>query len=163
MPVQSAVYGGTLRCSLCPSRDVKAESGRQRHPSGGMSAKEMVIGLEGVELGADGKVSVQMISFFICLMFNAILFFITKSVFTFNVFKCMYILWPLLCLVNFLFSFYFLMSIWVSVNLFTDSVIHTVPVSNQCPGSSKHHRLHVVFLSVSQCQPPQPQPGTCQQ
>ncbi|RXN35318.1 CDK5 and ABL1 enzyme substrate 1 isoform X2 [Labeo rohita] len=37
------------------SRDVKAESGRQRHPSGGMSAKEMVIGLEGVELGADGK------------------------------------------------------------------------------------------------------------
>ncbi|XP_026062575.1 CDK5 and ABL1 enzyme substrate 1 isoform X2 [Carassius auratus] len=35
--------------------DVKAESGRQRHPSGGMSAKEMVIGLEGVELGADGK------------------------------------------------------------------------------------------------------------
>ncbi|XP_030631538.1 CDK5 and ABL1 enzyme substrate 1 isoform X2 [Chanos chanos] len=36
-------------------RDVKAESGRQRHPSGGVSAKEMVIGLEGVELGADGK------------------------------------------------------------------------------------------------------------
>lgn len=35
--------------------DVKAESGRQRHPSGGISAKEMVIGLEGVELGADGK------------------------------------------------------------------------------------------------------------
>uniref|UniRef100_A0A8C1WJU3 Cdk5 and Abl enzyme substrate 1 n=1 Tax=Cyprinus carpio TaxID=7962 RepID=A0A8C1WJU3_CYPCA len=35
--------------------DVKAESGRQRHPSGGVSAKEMVIGLEGVELGADGK------------------------------------------------------------------------------------------------------------
>ncbi|KAM4728885.1 CDK5 and ABL1 enzyme substrate 1 isoform 2-T2 [Anableps anableps] len=35
-------------------RDVKAE-GRQRHPSGGVSAKEMVIGLEGVELGADGK------------------------------------------------------------------------------------------------------------
>uniref|UniRef100_A0A672R7N0 CDK5 and ABL1 enzyme substrate 1-like n=1 Tax=Sinocyclocheilus grahami TaxID=75366 RepID=A0A672R7N0_SINGR len=35
--------------------DVKAESGRQRHPSGGMSAKEMVIGLDGVELGADGK------------------------------------------------------------------------------------------------------------
>lgn len=46
----------------CPSRDVKVESGRQRHPSGGMSAKEMVIGLEGVELGADGKVSVQIIS-----------------------------------------------------------------------------------------------------
>ncbi|KAM4552780.1 CDK5 and ABL1 enzyme substrate 1 isoform 3-T3 [Odontesthes bonariensis] len=35
-------------------RDVKVE-GRQRHPSGGASAKEMVIGLEGVELGADGK------------------------------------------------------------------------------------------------------------
>ncbi|XP_062386143.1 CDK5 and ABL1 enzyme substrate 1 isoform X1 [Sardina pilchardus] len=35
--------------------DVKMESGRQRHPSGGVSAKEMVIGLEGVELGADGK------------------------------------------------------------------------------------------------------------
>lgn len=39
-----------------PSRDVKPEGGRQRHPSGGVSAKEMVIGLEGVELGADGKV-----------------------------------------------------------------------------------------------------------
>uniref|UniRef100_A0A8B9JFE9 Cdk5 and Abl enzyme substrate 1 n=1 Tax=Astyanax mexicanus TaxID=7994 RepID=A0A8B9JFE9_ASTMX len=36
-------------------REVKVESGRQRHPSGGVSAKEMVIGLEGVELGADGK------------------------------------------------------------------------------------------------------------
>ncbi|XP_070774712.1 CDK5 and ABL1 enzyme substrate 1 isoform X2 [Enoplosus armatus] len=35
--------------------DVKLEGGRQRHPSGGVSAKEMVIGLEGVELGADGK------------------------------------------------------------------------------------------------------------
>ncbi|XP_027876689.1 CDK5 and ABL1 enzyme substrate 1 isoform X2 [Xiphophorus couchianus] len=35
-------------------RDIRAE-GRQRHPSGGVSAKEMVIGLEGVELGADGK------------------------------------------------------------------------------------------------------------
>ncbi|XP_015225404.1 PREDICTED: CDK5 and ABL1 enzyme substrate 1 isoform X1 [Cyprinodon variegatus] len=34
--------------------EVKTE-GRQRHPSGGVSAKEMVIGLEGVELGADGK------------------------------------------------------------------------------------------------------------
>uniref|UniRef100_A0A667ZUA2 Cdk5 and Abl enzyme substrate 1 n=1 Tax=Myripristis murdjan TaxID=586833 RepID=A0A667ZUA2_9TELE len=29
--------------------DVKLEGGRQRHPSGGVSAKEMVIGLEGVE------------------------------------------------------------------------------------------------------------------
>ncbi|XP_053740211.1 CDK5 and ABL1 enzyme substrate 1 isoform X3 [Synchiropus splendidus] len=36
-------------------RDVKLEGGRQRHPSGGVSAKEMVVGLEGVELGADGK------------------------------------------------------------------------------------------------------------
>ncbi|XP_072296990.1 CDK5 and ABL1 enzyme substrate 1 isoform X4 [Eucyclogobius newberryi] len=36
-------------------RDVRLEGGRQRHPSGGVSAKEMVIGLEGVELGADGK------------------------------------------------------------------------------------------------------------
>ncbi|XP_034090631.1 CDK5 and ABL1 enzyme substrate 1 isoform X2 [Gymnodraco acuticeps] len=35
-------------------RDVKLEGGgRQRHPSGG--TKEMLIGLEGVELGADGK------------------------------------------------------------------------------------------------------------
>ncbi|XP_014889866.1 CDK5 and ABL1 enzyme substrate 1 isoform X1 [Poecilia latipinna] len=34
--------------------DIRAE-GRQRHSSGGVSAKEMVIGLEGVELGADGK------------------------------------------------------------------------------------------------------------
>lgn len=33
--------------------DAKLEGGRQRHPSGG--AREMVIGLEGVELGADGK------------------------------------------------------------------------------------------------------------
>lgn len=40
-------------------RDVKVEGGRQRHPSGGVSAKEMVIGLEGVELGADGKVRSQ--------------------------------------------------------------------------------------------------------
>lgn len=40
-------------------RDVKIEGGRQRHPSGGVSAKEMVIGLEGVELGADGKVRSQ--------------------------------------------------------------------------------------------------------
>ncbi|XP_071766954.1 CDK5 and ABL1 enzyme substrate 1 isoform X1 [Centroberyx gerrardi] len=47
--------------SVLPYRDcsqageVKLEGGRQRHPSGGVSAKEMVIGLEGVELGADGK------------------------------------------------------------------------------------------------------------
>ena len=44
--------------SLVINRDVKVE-GRQRHPSGGVSAKEMVIGLEGVELGADGKVRNQ--------------------------------------------------------------------------------------------------------
>ncbi|XP_034039778.1 CDK5 and ABL1 enzyme substrate 1 isoform X3 [Thalassophryne amazonica] len=37
------------------SRDLKPEGGRQRHPSGSVNAKEMVIGLEGVELGADGK------------------------------------------------------------------------------------------------------------
>ncbi|XP_061111574.1 CDK5 and ABL1 enzyme substrate 1 isoform X2 [Conger conger] len=37
-------------------REMKLDgAGRQRHPSGGVSAKEMVIGLEGVELGADGK------------------------------------------------------------------------------------------------------------
>lgn len=45
--------------SLVLIRDVKLEGGRQRHPSGGVSAKEMVIGLEGVELGADGKVRKQ--------------------------------------------------------------------------------------------------------
>ncbi|XP_023663211.1 CDK5 and ABL1 enzyme substrate 1 isoform X2 [Paramormyrops kingsleyae] len=33
----------------------KLESGRQRHHSGGVGAKDMVVGLEGVELGADGK------------------------------------------------------------------------------------------------------------
>ncbi len=54
----------------CPSRDVKVESGRQRHPSGGMSAKEMVIGLDGVELGADGKVSVQIINFLFVSVIN---------------------------------------------------------------------------------------------
>ncbi|XP_028833537.1 CDK5 and ABL1 enzyme substrate 1 isoform X1 [Denticeps clupeoides] len=47
--------------SVLPYRDcsqageVKQDTSRQRHPSGGVSAKEMVIGLEGVELGADGK------------------------------------------------------------------------------------------------------------
>ncbi|XP_048867183.1 CDK5 and ABL1 enzyme substrate 1 isoform X1 [Brienomyrus brachyistius] len=47
--------------SVLPYRDcsqtgeTKVDVGRQRHPSGGVSAKEMVIGLEGVELGADGK------------------------------------------------------------------------------------------------------------
>lgn len=45
-----------LNLGLVLIRDVKLEGGRQRHPSGGVSAKEMVIGLEGVELGADGKV-----------------------------------------------------------------------------------------------------------
>lgn len=49
---------GTVKApkGLVLVRDVKLEGGRQRHPSGGVSAKEMVIGLEGVELGADGKV-----------------------------------------------------------------------------------------------------------
>ncbi|XP_033854797.1 CDK5 and ABL1 enzyme substrate 1-like isoform X1 [Acipenser ruthenus] len=47
--------------SVLPYRDcnqegeLKLEGGRQRHPSGGVGTKEMVIGLEGVELGADGK------------------------------------------------------------------------------------------------------------
>lgn len=46
----------TIKDCVLIIRDVKLEGGRQRHPSGGVSAKEMVIGLEGVELGADGKV-----------------------------------------------------------------------------------------------------------
>lgn len=55
--LQCNLFGvGSKRIVL--NRDVKAE-GRQRHPSGGVSAKEMVIGLEGVELGADGKVRNQ--------------------------------------------------------------------------------------------------------
>lgn len=45
--------------SLVLVRDAKLEGGRQRHPSGG--AREMVIGLEGVELGADGKVRNQQV------------------------------------------------------------------------------------------------------
>lgn len=49
------MYGESSK-GLVLIRDVKPEGGRQRHPSGGVSAKEMVIGLEGVELGADGKV-----------------------------------------------------------------------------------------------------------
>ncbi|KAG8442182.1 hypothetical protein GDO86_011109 [Hymenochirus boettgeri] len=40
-------------CSL--TGDLKMESTRQRHSSGGMGAREMILGLEGVELGADGK------------------------------------------------------------------------------------------------------------
>ncbi|OCT74664.1 CDK5 and ABL1 enzyme substrate 1 isoform X2 [Xenopus laevis] len=35
--------------------DLKLESTRQRHSSGGMGTREMILGLEGVELGADGK------------------------------------------------------------------------------------------------------------
>ncbi|KAM4688056.1 CDK5 and ABL1 enzyme substrate 1 isoform 1-T1 [Discoglossus pictus] len=35
--------------------DLKLEGNRQRHSSGGMGAREMILGLEGVELGADGK------------------------------------------------------------------------------------------------------------
>lgn len=35
------------------------EGQKQRHPSGGVSVStEMVLGLEGVELGADGKVRI---------------------------------------------------------------------------------------------------------
>ncbi|XP_055578071.1 CDK5 and ABL1 enzyme substrate 2 isoform X1 [Falco biarmicus] len=45
-------YGESLRIS-----DLKMEGQKQRHPSGGVSVStEMVLGLEGVELGADGKV-----------------------------------------------------------------------------------------------------------
>uniref|UniRef100_A0A8C8RB25 Cdk5 and Abl enzyme substrate 2 n=1 Tax=Pelusios castaneus TaxID=367368 RepID=A0A8C8RB25_9SAUR len=45
-------YGESLRIS-----DLKIEGQKQRHPSGGVSvSSEMVLGLEGVELGADGKV-----------------------------------------------------------------------------------------------------------
>ncbi|XP_063779659.1 CDK5 and ABL1 enzyme substrate 1 isoform X1 [Pseudophryne corroboree] len=35
--------------------DLKLEGTRQRHSSGGMNTREMILGLEGVELGADGK------------------------------------------------------------------------------------------------------------
>uniref|UniRef100_A0A8C5PGE1 Cdk5 and Abl enzyme substrate 1 n=1 Tax=Leptobrachium leishanense TaxID=445787 RepID=A0A8C5PGE1_9ANUR len=35
--------------------DVKLEGTRQRHSSGGLGARELILGLEGVELGADGK------------------------------------------------------------------------------------------------------------
>ncbi|XP_075757201.1 CDK5 and ABL1 enzyme substrate 2 isoform X2 [Pelodiscus sinensis] len=45
-------YGDSLRIS-----DLKIEGQKQRHPSGGVSvSSEMVLGLEGVEIGADGKV-----------------------------------------------------------------------------------------------------------
>ncbi|XP_074868067.1 CDK5 and ABL1 enzyme substrate 2 [Carettochelys insculpta] len=45
-------YGDGFRIS-----DLKMEGQKQRHPSGGVSvSSEMVLGLEGVELGADGKV-----------------------------------------------------------------------------------------------------------
>ncbi|MEE6464246.1 hypothetical protein FKM82_006219 [Ascaphus truei] len=35
--------------------DLKLEGTRQRHSSGGIGTREMILGLEGVELGADGK------------------------------------------------------------------------------------------------------------
>ncbi|XP_039202417.1 CDK5 and ABL1 enzyme substrate 2 [Crotalus tigris] len=45
-------YGESLRIS-----ELRIEGQKQRHPSGGISATtEMVLGMEGVELGADGKV-----------------------------------------------------------------------------------------------------------
>ncbi|XP_051832663.1 CDK5 and ABL1 enzyme substrate 2 isoform X1 [Antechinus flavipes] len=45
-------YGESIRIN-----DIKVESQKQRHPSGGVSvSSEMVFMLEGVELGADGKV-----------------------------------------------------------------------------------------------------------
>ncbi|KAJ8378168.1 hypothetical protein AAFF_G00245540 [Aldrovandia affinis] len=40
---------------ICPYREVKLDGGRQRHPSGGVRAKEMVMGLDGVELWADSQ------------------------------------------------------------------------------------------------------------
>lgn len=44
------------------------EGQKQRHPSGGVSVStEMVLGLEGVELGADGKVRNCFFLFFFCL------------------------------------------------------------------------------------------------
>lgn len=48
--------------------------------------------------------------------------------------------------------------------VFADGVLHPVLVSHERAGrSKKHHRLHVVLLSVSQRQPPQPQFGPSQQ
>uniref|UniRef100_A0A8D2IYX0 Cdk5 and Abl enzyme substrate 2 n=1 Tax=Varanus komodoensis TaxID=61221 RepID=A0A8D2IYX0_VARKO len=45
-------YGESLRIS-----ELRIEGQKQRHPSGGISvSSEMVLGMEGVELGADGKV-----------------------------------------------------------------------------------------------------------
>ncbi|XP_061487058.1 CDK5 and ABL1 enzyme substrate 2 [Rhineura floridana] len=45
-------YGENLRIS-----ELRIEGQKQRHPSGGVSvSSEMVLGMEGVELGADGKV-----------------------------------------------------------------------------------------------------------
>ncbi|XP_054837771.1 LOW QUALITY PROTEIN: CDK5 and ABL1 enzyme substrate 2 [Eublepharis macularius] len=45
-------YGESLRIS-----ELKIEGQKQRHPSGGVSvSSEMVLGMEGVEVGADGKV-----------------------------------------------------------------------------------------------------------
>ncbi|XP_064377676.1 CDK5 and ABL1 enzyme substrate 2 isoform X3 [Dromaius novaehollandiae] len=52
-------YGESLRISalLSAFSDLKMEGQKQRHPSGGVSVStEMVLGMEGVELGADGKV-----------------------------------------------------------------------------------------------------------
>lgn len=57
--MQYCLYHKSSKGLMLIIRDVKLEGGRQRHPSGGVSAKEMVIGLEGVELGADGKVRDQ--------------------------------------------------------------------------------------------------------
>uniref|UniRef100_A0A8C5N0Y3 Cdk5 and Abl enzyme substrate 1 n=1 Tax=Leptobrachium leishanense TaxID=445787 RepID=A0A8C5N0Y3_9ANUR len=50
-----------LVCSAIDSQrssDVKLEGTRQRHSSGGLGARELILGLEGVELGADGKTTV---------------------------------------------------------------------------------------------------------
>lgn len=44
-----------------------------------------------------------------------------------------------------------------------DCVVHTIPLPHQRTWSEKHHWLHLVLLAVSQCQPQEPEPGTCQQ
>lgn len=49
-------YSVKCFCIYVTHRDTKLEGTRQRHSSGGMNTREMILGLEGVELGADGKV-----------------------------------------------------------------------------------------------------------
>lgn len=59
IPLRKLGSGSTFYYSAFFSAfsDLKMEGQKQRHPSGGVSVStEMVLGLEGVELGADGKV-----------------------------------------------------------------------------------------------------------